>query len=331
MLPYLVRRIASAISVVFAAIVASFALFFVAPTDPAGAVCGEARCTPDRYNDIKKSLGIDRPILVQLWEYLQGIVAGRDFASGGVIRNCAAPCLGYSYKNDRPVLEMVLDALPVTLTLVLGASVIFFTFGVLMGSMAARRRGSRADRLLVGSTLVLSSIPYYVVALLTFLYLVLQFQVLPRPSGATFFGDGPVKWFLNYLTPWLVLGLVNSTAYARYSRGSMIESLSEDYVRTARAKGLSERRVAFRHALRSAITPVVTIYGLDIAALIVGSIFTESIFGLNGLGNLVLRSFRDFDLPVIMATTIIGAVVLVTMNLAVDIVYSFLDPRVRLA
>jgi peptide/nickel transport system permease protein len=328
---YLTRRVISAISVVIATVIASFALFFIAPGDPAGAICGEARCSQQRYEDIKASLHLDRPIVQQFTEYASGIVVGRDFETGGVVRHCAAPCLGFSFKTDQPVLEEIEKRLPVTATVVLGASVVFFTVGVLVGSLAARRRGTAADRALVGTTLVMSSIPYYLVALLVALYLTILYPILPRAGYFPISDYGPVKWALGFLTPWLVLGIYNSTSYARYSRGSMVEALSEDYVRTARSKGISERRVTYRHGLRAAITPVVTIYGLDIAYLFVGSLFTESIFDLPGIGRLVLQSFFNSDLPMIMGTVIVGAVVLVTMNLLVDVVYSFLDPRVRLS
>ena len=176
----------------------------------------------------------------------------------------------------------------------------------------------------------MSSVPYYIVAILVFLYLVIQVPILPRPSYVSPF-ENPAGWVTGMITPWLVLGIYNSTSYARYSRGSMIESLSEDYVRTARAKGLSDRRVTFVHALRAAITPVMTIFGLDVAGLLVSSIFTEKIFGLQGLGITALQSLTNYDLPLIMGTVIVGAVVLVIMNFVVDILYSILDPRVRLA
>ena len=331
MFTYLTRRVISAISVVIATVIASFALFFIAPGDPAGAICGEARCSQQRYEDIKASLHLDRPLVQQFTEYASGIVVGRDFETGGVVTHCAAPCLGYSFKTDQPVLQEIEKRLPVTATVVLGASVVFFTVGVLVGSMAARRRGTAADRALVGTTLVMSSIPCYLVALLVALYLTILYPILPRAGYFPISDYGPVKWALGFLTPWLVLGIYNSTSYARYSRGSMVEALSEDYVRTARSKGISERRVTYLHGLRAAITPVVTIYGLDIAYLFVGSLFTESIFDLPGIGRLVLTSFFNSDLPMIMGTVIVGAVVLVTMNLLVDIVYSFLDPRVRLS
>ncbi|MFN8084595.1 MAG: ABC transporter permease [Dermatophilaceae bacterium] len=328
MLVYILRRLASAISVVLVTIVISFGLFFVAPSDPAGMLCG-VKCTPARVAEIEKSLGLDKPTSEQFALYMKGLVVGRTYESGGVSRECPAPCLGFSFKNDQPVLGTLIARLPVNLSLVFGASMIFLITGVTIGSLAAKRPGTTGDRALVGTTLLMSSVPYYIIAILVFLYLVIQVPILPRPAYVSPF-QNPGGWIAGMITPWLVLGIYSSTSYARYSRGSMIESLSEDYVRTARAKGLSDRRVTFVHALRAAITPVMTIFGLDVAGLLVSSIFTEKIFGLQGLGITALQSLTNYDLPLIMGTVIVGAVVLVIMNFIVDVLYSVLDPRVRL-
>jgi len=326
---FLARRLIRAVSVVFITIVISFFLFFIAPTDPASALCGELRCNQARYLEIKQSLQLDRPVIEQFGGYLKGLVVGRDVTSGGVTRECPAPCLGFSFKNNQPVLGTLLERLPVNISLVFGASVVFLTIGVVVGSLAAKFRGSAADRALVGTTLVMSSIPYYIVAIIVFLYVVLQLQLLPRPNWVSPF-TSPWGWFTGLVSPWLVLGLYNSTSYARFSRGSMVEALNEDYVRTARSKGLSESRVTYVHALRSALTPIMTIFGLDVAGLLTGSIFTEKVFQLQGLGITALQSLNNNDLPLIMGTVIVAAIVLVLMNLIVDILYSILDPRVRL-
>jgi peptide/nickel transport system permease protein len=327
---FLARRLVSAVTVVAATLVATFALFFIAPTDPAGAICGERKCTQQRLDDIQRSLHLDEPKVQQFAEYVKGLAVGRDFHAGGVVRHCGAPCLGYSFKNDRNVLEMLGERFPVTLSLMIGAAVIMLTVGVVIGSLAAKRRGSLADRALVTTTLVVSSIPYYIVALMISLYLTIYYPILPRHDYLPL-TQNPVAWFASLLTPWLVVGLVNTTSYSRYSRGSMVEALSEDYVRTARAKGLSDRRVTFKHALRSALIPVVTIFGLDVAGMLTGAIFTERIFDLPGMGNLVLEAMSNYDLPVIMGTVLLASVILVTMNLVVDVVYSLIDPRVRLS
>ncbi len=326
MVSYILRRVLSAVSVVVATLLASFVLFFVAPNDPAGTICGP-RCNTQRYEDIRRSLNLDRPVVEQFGEYAKGIVVGRTITTGGLKVDCPAPCLGYSFKLGQPVTKLLGQAVPVTVSIVLGGALVYFGTGVFAGTMAAQRRGSALDRVMVGSALTLGSLPYFVVALIVSLYLV--GTILPV-SQYTSILSNPLKWASGLLAAWLTLGLTNATSYTRYSRNSMIESLGEDYVRTARAKGISERRVVYRHGLRAAITPVITLFGVDIAFQITNTIFTETIFGLPGLGLLTVRAFGQFDLPVLMGSVLVGAIVLVTLNLLVDLFYTVLDPRVRL-
>jgi peptide/nickel transport system permease protein len=324
MLLYILRRLVSAISVVIVTLVASFALFFLAPTDPAGVICGP-RCTPDRLRDIRTSLGLDQPALTQIGLYMKGIVGGREYTTGGLTRHCDAPCLGYSYTLGQPVTTLLLQALPVTLSIVLGGAIIYFFVGVFTGTVAARYRATPMDRLTVGTSLLINSVPYFVVALLVALYA----TFLPQSAYHPFL-ENPLTWAAGLLAAWLTLGLTNAASYTRYSRASMIEALGQDFVRTARSKGISERRVIYRHGVRAALTPVVTILGLDVAYQLTNALFTESIFGLPGIGVLTLRAFGQYDLPVLLGGVLIGSVVLVLMNLVVDIAYTFLDPRVRL-
>ena len=326
MLLYILRRLVSAISVVFVTIVASYALFLLAPTDPAGTICGP-KCTPDKVQEITKNLNLDKPAVTQIADYLKGIVVGRDMELGGTVRHCGAPCLGYSFPTSQPVTKILLQALPVTRSIVLGGAIIYSVVGLLSGTLAARYRSSTLDRVAVGTSLVINSVPYFVVALLVALYLTRGF--LPRPEWHPI-TQNPLLWATGMLAAWLTLGLTNAASYTRYSRASMIEALGQDFVRTARSKGISERRVVYRHGVRAALTPVVTILGLDIAYQFVNTLFTESIFGLPGLGVMTLRAFAQYDLPVLLGSVIIGAVVLVMMNLIVDIIYTVLDPRVRL-
>ena len=324
MLLYILRRLLSAFSVVVVTLVASFALFFLAPSDPAGVICGP-KCTPDRLHDIESSLGLDQPAAKQLGLYMKGIVLGRDYDQGGTVQHCSAPCLGYSYSLGQPVTKLLGAALPVTISIVLGGALVYLTIGILAGTIAAQVRGTPLDRITVGTTMVVNSIPYFVVAVLVALYA----TFLPHSEYHPFL-DNPLLWATGLLSAWLTLGITNAAAYSRYARASMIESLGQDFVRTARSKGISERRVVYRHGLRAALTPVATIFGIDLAIQLTGAIFTESIFGLPGIGLLTLRAFGKYDLPVLMGGVLVGAVVLVVMNLVVDIVYTFLDPRVRL-
>ncbi|GGK80052.1 ABC transporter permease [Mangrovihabitans endophyticus] len=324
MLLYILKRIVSAISVVIVTLVASFALFFLAPTDPAGVICGP-RCTPTRLADIEQSLNLDEPPLEQIGSYMKGLVVGRDFTSGGVTQHCDAPCMGYSYTLGQPVTKLLKQAFPVTLSIVLGGAVVYLSVGILAGTIAAQRRGTTLDKVTVGTTLVVNSFPYFVLALLVALYA----TFLPQ-TGYHSFLDNPLLWASGLVAAWLTLGLANAAAYTRYSRASMIESLGQDFVRTARSKGVPHRRVVYRHGLRAALTPVATIFGIDLAFQLTNAIFTESIFGLPGLGMLTLRAFAQYDLPTLLGSVFVGSVALVLMNLLVDIAYTFLDPRVRL-
>lgn len=331
MFGYVIRRIVSGLLVLLATSVAVFALFFYGPANPALAYCPETRCTPERLENITQSLGLDRPVLEQYGDYMKGIVAGNDFEAGAITIPCDAPCLGVSFKLRVDVADFLMSRFPATLSLAVGGAVIFLTLGVTLGVLAARVRGTTADKLIVGSSLVINAVPYYLLALLAFLYLISEWGIFPESGYFSPFSEGPLKWASGLLLPWLVIGVTSSTQYARFSRGSMIESMNEDYVRTARAKGLTDRVVTLKHALRSAVVPVVTIFGLEFAYLLAGTIFTERIFNVQGIGVTALDAIGTKDLPIIAATVLIGAAFIVTANIVVDIIYSLLDPRVRLS
>jgi peptide/nickel transport system permease protein len=280
---------------------------------------------------IRESLHLDDPVVQQYGNYMKGIFVGNDYKAGALTIPCPAPCLGVSFKLRLNVTDYLLARFPATLSLAVGSAVLFVTIGVGLGVMAARVRGTLADKVIVGSSLILTSIPYYLLALLSYLYLVSQWDIFPETAYHSPFTDGPLAWVKGLLLPWLVLAAVYSNQYARFSRGSMIESLNEDYTRTARAKGLSERRVTMRHALRAAIVPVVTIFGLDFAYLLAGTVFTEYVFNIQGIGLTAISAIFQKDLPIISATVLIAATFVVTMNLIVDVIYSVIDPRVRLS
>jgi peptide/nickel transport system permease protein len=330
MFGYIVRRVISGLLVLLVVSMAVFALFFYGPADPALAYCPETRCTPQRLEAIRTSLGLDRPVVQQYGEYMAGIFVGNDFKAGAISIRCDAPCLGVSFKLRENVTEYLLSKFPATLSIALGGAVIFLTVGVSSGIFAARRRGSAADKGIVGASLVINAMPYYLLALLAYLLLISKWGIFPESGYYPLLQDGPLAWAKGLILAWLVLGISSSTQYARFSRGSMIESMNEDYVRTARAKGLSERRVTLKHALRSAMVPVVTIFGLEFAYLLAGTIFTERIFDIQGIGLTALQAIGTKDLPLISATVLIGAAFVVVANVLVDIVYSVIDPRVRL-
>jgi peptide/nickel transport system permease protein len=329
MIGYILRRIVSAILVLFVTSTLVFALFLYGPSDPAQALCNVNRCTDARRAQIHHSLGIDQPFLTQYGDWLKGIFVGREISFGsGFNIDCSAPCLGVSYITKEEVTPYLMGRFPATLSISL-AGFMYLALGVVIGAFAARRRGTMVDRSLVGSTLVISSIPYYLVALLAYLYLVLKWGIFSDTSYVPL-TQNPLTWAGHMALPWAVLTVYSCVTYARFGRGSMIDSLGEDYVRTARAKGLGEAAIVLKHALRSAIVPVITIFGIDIATLLAGTIFTERIFGIQGIGFTALSSLTTGDLPVISATVIIAAAFIIAANLIVDLLYSVLDPRVRL-
>jgi peptide/nickel transport system permease protein len=257
---------------------------------------------------------------------------GRDKVySDGKYYPCAAPCLGISITTSNTVWSDLKQKYPATATLAVGGAAIYLTVGVIVGAFAARWRGTAADRLLVGGTLVVSSIPYYVIALLAWIYLSLQLKIFPT-TGYYPITQNPAKTVAWMALPWLVIGLTYCTSYARFTRGQMVETLGEDYIRTAQAKGVRTGKVLFKHALRAAIVPVITIFGLDFASLLAGTVFTEQIFGIDGIGHWGLDALHTpIDVNVISATVLVAAVSIVVANLLVDIFYSFLDPRVSVA
>jgi len=324
---YIARRIVLAISVLFVALVATFLLFFAGPADPAQSMCGELRCSQEKLEDIRASMRLDRPVTEQFTEYFKGLVVGREIIQGASVKECSAPCLGYSFRGQREVKGAILERFPTTVALALMAMSVFLTVGISTGVLAARRRGTPLDRFVVGFSQVFGAIPYYIVALLFALYLTVLNDILPRAVNISA-GIGP--WLLGLVAPAIILGLVTSTGYVRYTRASMVDTLAQDYVRTARSKGISENTVVYRHALRAAISPVVTILGLDMAFLLSGTLITEQIFGVDGVGRLTIQSLFQDDLPIIMGAVLVTSFLVVTMNLLVDIAYSFVDPRVRL-
>jgi peptide/nickel transport system permease protein len=331
MFGYIVRRVISGLLVLLVVSIAVFALFFYGPANPALAYCPETRCTPERLARITDQLGLDRPVAEQYGEYMKGVFVGNDFQAGAIKIKCDAPCLGVSFKLRVNVTKYLLARFPATLSIALGGAVLFLLIGVSSGIFAARRRGTLADKSIVGASLVINAIPYYLLALLAYLLLISKWGIFPESGYHGPISDGPIAWVKGMLLAWLVVGISSSTQYARFSRGSMIESMNEDYVRTARAKGLSERQVTLKHALRAAIVPVVTIFGLEFAYLLAGTIFTERIFDIQGIGLTGLQAIGTKDLPVISATVLIGAAFIVVANLFVDIIYSVIDPRVRLS
>jgi peptide/nickel transport system permease protein len=330
MFGYIVRRLIAAFLVVTAISMMVFALFFLGPTNTADYLCNQnGHCTPEKLAAINDGLGLEDPVVEQYGIWAKGLVVSRTVSFGAAKYECSAPCLGISFITKSEIRKDLVRRYPATLSIAIGGASLYLLIGVTTGVLSARRRGSLADKALVSSTLVVSSIPYYLVAFIAWLYLINEWGIFPNAEYNPI-TKNPAAWASGLLLPWLVLGIFNSTQYARFSRGSMVEALSEDFVRTAVAKGVPTRGVTVRHALRAALVPIVTIFGLDFAALLAGAIFTEYIFGIDGIGRWSLQAIGQFDFPAIAATVLTAAVLVVLANLVVDVLYSVLDPRVRL-
>jgi peptide/nickel transport system permease protein len=333
---FIVRRVLSSILVVILTSMFVFVLFFKGLGDsPARNYCeklGPGKCTTAKLDSIKHQMGFDQSLVSNYGTWAKGVFAGRNNVYvDGKSYDCPAPCLGISITTGDTVWHDLKQKYPATITLAVGGAALYLVIGVVLGALAARWRGTAADRLLVGGTLVVSSIPFYVIALLAWIYLSLQLKIFPE-TGYYPITDNPAKTVAWMALPWLVIGLTNCTSYARFTRGQMVETLNEDYIRTAQAKGVRTNRVLFKHALRSAIVPVITIFGLDFATLLAGTIFTEQIFSIDGIGHWGLQALSTpIDINVISATVLVSAILIVLANLLVDILYSFLDPRVSVA
>jgi peptide/nickel transport system permease protein len=333
---FIVRRVLSSIVVVILTSMFVFALFFKGLGDsPARNYCeklGPGKCTPAKLDSIKHQMGFDKPLAQNYAAWAKGIFVGRtNVYVDGKSYDCPAPCLGISIMTGNTVWNDLKQKYPATLTLAVGGATIYLCLGVVLGALAARWRGTSGDRLLVGSSLIVSSVPFYLVALLAWIYLSLQLQIFPN-TGYYPITENPAKTVSWMMLPWLVIGLTNCTSYARFTRGQMVETLNEDFIRTASAKGVRTNRVLFKHALRAAIVPVITIFGLDFATLLAGTIFTEQIFSIDGIGHWGLQALQTpMDINVISAVVLVSAVLVVVANLLVDILYSFLDPRVSIA
>jgi peptide/nickel transport system permease protein len=319
MLRFLIRRLLFGIVVLWVVTVVVFAIFFLAPNDPARLIAGRM-ATPATVAAVRHNLGLDRPVYVQYGDFVWNLLHGN---------------LGYSYYRGQPVTQLLLSRLPVTASLSVGAAVLWLVIGVGIGVLAAVRPRSLEDRAATVFALVFYSMPPFLLGLVLLYLLFFRLHL----AGVTFFAGGgyvpltedPLGWAQHLLLPWITLAMVTSVTYVRLTRGSMLDVLGEDYVRTARSKGIGELRVIVVHALRSALTPVVTQFGVDLATLLGGAIVTEQVFGLPGLGQLSVQSVTNQDLPVIIGTVILFAFFIVAANILVDVLYAVLDPRVRLS
>jgi peptide/nickel transport system permease protein len=315
---YLLRRVLWGVVLLALVSLLTFVVFYVLPSaDPAQLRAGR-NADPATLAQIRENLGLDRPLTAQYWTFLTQLVPHAD--------------LGYNYYSSASVGSLLLDRLPATISLTLGAVVIWVLVAVPLGVISAVRRGTWVDKLTTGGALLGISAPVYwlgLVALYLFADDIGLWPLLPGAGSYVPFTDDPWQWFTSLIMPWIVLASTYTAVYARLLRGNMIEVLSEDYVRTARAKGLSERRVVWNHGLRGAVTPLVTLAGLDIGLLLGGAVLTEVVFGIPGVGRLNYEAIVHADYPVIQGTVLLAAAAVIVANVLVDVAYAYLDPRVR--
>ena len=318
MLRFLFRRLVLGALVMWLITVVVFAIFFIAPSDVARTLAGR-QATPQTIELIKHRLGLDEPIFTQYWHFLTNALHGD---------------LGFDYYHQVSVTSIIGDALPKTLSIAAGGAIIWLVLGVFNGVISATRPRSFADRGLTLFALVFYSMPTFLLGLfmLYLLYFRLTlagFDWFPA-AGYVPITQNPGAWLDHMILPWFTLALVSAATYTRLTRASMLDVLGEDYIRTARSKGLSERRVVVVHGLRSALTPVTTQFGIDLGALVGGLVVTESVFGIDGLGRTALQAITQQDEPVIIGIVLLASAAVVVANIAVDAAYAVLDPRVRL-
>ena len=337
MLAYIIRRLVAGVILLVVMSIVTFALFFASPVDPAQFSCGK-NCSAAQKKETAAALGYDDSFVVQWGKFAKGVVAGRDYPNDPELRktapqtivHCDAPCFGYSTERSSTITKLIKDAFPVSFSIAIAAFILWITGGVLFGVIAALKRGTFIDRGVVGLSLVAYAFPTFFVGLLLYKFVAGQWQLVAFPRYVSIADGGVGGWLACLVLPAITLAAFFMAAYVRMTRSYVIESFTEDYVRTARAKGLPERTVTFKHALRAALTPIVTMAGLDFAGLLGGAIITEQVFNYPGLGKLAVLANSDYDLPTLVGLVILLAAFVIIANIIVDLLYAVIDPRVRL-
>jgi peptide/nickel transport system permease protein len=325
---YIVRRLIAMVLMLIALSMIVFLIFNALPADPARLTCGKS-CSPQIIAANRHRLGLDRPLVNQYGAFVKGIFVGRTYGEGKATFECHVPCLGYSFRRGEQVTDLLWARFPITAQLALGAFILWIVAGVSSGIVAALRRGKWQDRTIMGLALVGYSFPSFFIGLLLVYFVQIKWGIIGFGGYVPFLTD-PVQWFQGLILPWCALALISAAFYARLTRNQMLDTLGEDYIRTARAKGLKERVVIGKHGLRAGLTPIVTAAGIDLATLLGGAVITEQVFSLPGIGKLAIESVIDADLPVITGTVLLAATFVIVANLVVDILYAVIDPRVRL-
>jgi peptide/nickel transport system permease protein len=331
MFSYIARRFGYSIVMLVLLSIVVYVIFGLVPIDPAQLSCG-MHCNPVVVAANRHRLGLDIPLWQQWWKFIIGLFAGRNYGEGASLIHCPAPAFGYSFPNNACVTEVMAGAFPFTFTLAIGAFVIWILAGVSFGILAAKYRGTYIDRLSTVFVLIGSSLPIFILGLLVYIGAFTFHLIDPISQGSWVSPlSNPLGFIRNFFFAWITLALAYAAIYTRLTRSKVIETSSEDFIRTARAKGVSEKIILRKHNLRTALAPLITNAGLDFSGLLGGAIITEQVFQLPGLGYISLRAvLRDYDLPLIMGTTLLAASFFIIFNLIVDIAYTYIDPRVRL-
>jgi peptide/nickel transport system permease protein len=316
---YIVRRLLWVVVVLLVVTSITYVVFFVMPsTDPAVTFAGK-NPTPEQLEEVRRNFGLDKPVPVQYLTFIKHVFLGDQYGWPG---------LGFSYSTRSPVKDQFFDRILVTVQLAIGAALVWLAIGIPIGIVSAIRRRTLTDRLAMGFALFFVSAPVFWLGLMGLWLFWFKLRWSPG-TGYVAWNDSFTGWLSHMILPWVVLALLYAAFYARMTRGNLIETMGQDYIRTARVKGLSERTVIFKHGLRASLTPVVTLIGLDLGALLGGAVITETVFNLQGIGQWAVASVFQGDLPVVLAVTVGVAIAVTMMNLIVDIVYAYLDPRVR--
>jgi peptide/nickel transport system permease protein len=335
LITYIIRRLIAAVVLLFIVSAVTFSIFFLVPrltgaTPETLATRYVGRtATEETVKEIAHKLGFYDSIFSQYGRWAKGVVVGDDYDLGASVEHCPAPCLGYSFITSRPVWPDLIDRIPVTLSLAVGAALIWVVAGVSIGVLSALRRGTIFDRGAMGIALAGVSLPIFYTGLISLTIFSYGLGWTAKAGRFVPFEQNPAEWAYSLILPWITLAFLFSAQYARLTRAGMLETMNEDFIRTARAKGLRERTVVVKHGLRGALTPILTIFGLDVGLLLGGAVLTESAFSLKGLGQYAVQAINDNDLPKVMGVTLLAAVFIVIANLIVDLLYAVVDPRVR--
>ena len=334
MINFIIRRLIGTVFLLIVVSLVTFAIFFLIPrlagqnTYQLAAQYVGRNPTKQAVLQVEQQLGLADPLYLQYGRFLRGIVLGAHYRSGPSVTYCPPPCFGYSFRSQLPVWPQMMSDVPVTLSLAIGASVLWLIGGVSIGVLSALRKGTLFDRFSMGVALAGVSLPIFFTGLIALELFSYKWPIFPNVQFVPF-TQNPLLWAKNLILPWITLAFLYAALYARLTRAGMLETMSEDYIRTARAKGLPERKVVAKHGLRAALTPIVTIFGMDLGLLLGGAIITEVTFSLHGLGFFTVQAVNNQDLPEILGVTMLAAFFIVIANLVVDILYAVLDPRVR--